>query len=304
MRIAVIGAGGIGGYYGALLVRQGEDVTFLLRGDTLDAVRHLGLTVESADGSFAVGPVVATDDPTTIGPVDVVLHATKANGFRAALEHARPLIGPDTLVVTVQNGVGAPDVAAELVGAERVVPCIVRVFTQVDRPGVIEHQGGPGTLTIAKGDGAPSPILDAFRDALRRAGVTVIVPDDIWVDLWLKAMYVVPFGAAGGLTGDPIGVLRDPGVLRDALRAAASEIAAVGRARGVRLPADAVDATLAFTDTMPAEATASLQRDLLQRRPSELDAQVGAICRLGDAYGVPTPLHDLMYRALSARGED
>jgi 2-dehydropantoate 2-reductase len=304
MRIAVIGAGGIGGYYGALLVRAGEDVTFVLRGDTLDAVQHAGLTVHSPDGSFAVAPVAATDDPTTVGPVDVVLHTTKANGFRSALEHALPLIGPDTLVVTVQNGVGAPDIAAEVVGVGRVVPCIVRVFTQVERPGVIEHSGGPGTLTIAKGDGAASPVLDAFRDALRRAGVTVIVPDDIWVDLWLKAMYVVPFGAAGGLTGDPIGVLRDPGVLRDALRAAASEIAEVGRARGVRLPADAVERTLAFTDTMPPAATSSLQRDLLQRRPSELDAQVGAICRLGDAYGVPTPLHDLMLRALTARDDD
>lgn len=299
MRIAVIGAGALGGYYGGLLARADEDVTFIARGAALAALRERGVTVRSADGGFLLPLVQATDDPATVGVVDVVLHTTKASAFTEALTSSLPLIGPSTLVVTVQNGVEAPDLAARLVGAERVVPCIVRVFTAVVEPGVIDHRGGPGTLTLGTGDGHPSAVLDEFKAALRRAGVMVIEPDDVWADLWMKALYVIPFGAIGGLTGEPLGVMRDPAVLRDALGAAAAEIAAVGRARGVRLPEDAVAATLAFTDTMPFDSTASMQRDLLEGRPSELDAQVGAICRMGDRLGIPTPIHDVLYRALS-----
>lgn len=299
MRIAVIGAGAIGGYYGGLLARAGCDVTFVVRGATLDALRRSGLTVVADDGGFVLDRVDATGDPASSGVADVVLHTTKALGFADALRAALPLVGPETLVVTVQNGVEAPVIAAGLVGEHRVAPCVVRVFTQVRTPGVIEHRGGPGTLTLATGDGRPSAVLDAFAAALRGAGVTVLEPENIWTDLWMKAMYVGPFGALGGLTGDPLDVMRRPDVLRDALAAAAAEVCAVGRARGVPLPEDAVARTLAFMDTMPDGSTASMQRDLLQGRPSELDAQVGAICRFGDEAGVPTPLHDLLYRALS-----
>lgn len=308
MRIAVIGAGAIGGYVGGLLARAGADVVFIARGVTLAALRTEGLTIAAASGSEG-GPagagfrvdVVATDDPAELGVADVVLHTTKATGFRDALEQALPMVGPTTLVVTVQNGVEAPEVAAELVGAERVVPGVVRLFSQIESPGVIEFRGGPGSIALATGDGRPSRVLEAFSDTLEAAGIRVETPADIWTDLWLKAMYVVPFGALGALTGDTLGVLRAPDVLRDALAAAASEIGAVGAARGVAIPEDAVADTLAFMDRMPAGSTASMQRDIREGKPSELDAQVGAICRFGDAAGVRTPLHDVIYRTLSAR---
>jgi len=304
MRIAVIGAGGLGGFYGGLLARAGHDVTFIVRGATLDALADRGLRVVSADPAraFALGAVAATDDPAAVGPVDVVLHTTKASGFRAALEAALPLVGEQTLVVTVQNGVETPEVAAALIGPARVVPGIVRVFTRVVEPGVVEFMGGPSTISLGTYDGRPDPALDAFAAALSGAGVTVLRPDDIWADLWQKAMYVVPLGGLGGLTGDPIGVMQTGGALADAYLAAVGEIEAVGRARGVALPADAAAATVAFTDAMPADGTTSMQRDILAGLPSELDAQVGAVVRRGDAAGVPTPLLDLVLRALTARG--
>lgn len=301
VKIAVLGAGGIGGYYGGLLARAGQDVTFLARGDTLTALRHYGLTVQPPERGFVLPHVAATDEPADLGPVDVLLHTTKALGFSSALAWAMPVVGPDTLVVTVQNGVEAPDLAAELVGAGRVVPCIVKVFSKIVEPGRIEHMGGPDTLTLAKGDGRPSAALDEFVAALREAGVNVSVAADIWAEVWLKAMFIVPFGAIGGLTGDPMGLIRHPDATRDTLRATIAEIAAVGRARGVRLPEDAVEKTLEFSDIAASDSTSSMQRDLLAGRPSELDAQVGAICRIGDAVGVPTPIHDLLFRALSER---
>ncbi len=300
MRIAVIGAGGIGGYYGGRLAKAGSDVSFLVRGDTLTQLRHHGLTVQSPDRGFMLPRVSATDVPEDLGTVDVLLHTTKAMGFRQALTWALPVVGPDTLVVTVQNGVEAPDIAAELVGAERVVPCVIQVFTKLVEPGLVEHMGGPDTLVLAKGDGRPSATLDAFVSTLADAGMNVRVADDIWSELWLKAMFVVPFGAIGGLTGDTMGTIRHPDVTRDSLRAAMAEIAAVGRARGVHLPDDAVERTLALADRAASESTASMQRDLLAGRPSELDAQVGGICRVGDELGVPTPILDLLYWALSS----
>lgn len=299
MRIAVIGAGAVGGYFGGRLARAGEDVVFLVRGDTLLALREGGLSVESPTEPFSLPAVQATDDPSEVGVVDVVLHTTKARGLLPALDHARPLIGPDTVVVTTQNGVEAPALVAGLVGERRVVPGIVRIFARQVSPGVVEHMGGPGSLTLATADGRPSQPLELFRDALGRAGVPSPIVDDIWVELWLKAMYVVPHGGLGAVTGEPLGVLRHPHGLRDTLTAAASEIAAVGLARGVRLPEDAVARCLAFADSQPAGATASLQRDLLDGLPSELDAQIGTICRYGDGAGIPTPLHDLLWRALS-----
>lgn len=299
MRIGIIGAGGVGGYVGGLLMRSGADVTFLVRGDTLEALNYHGLTVSDADGSFTLPLVLASDSAQAIGPVDVLVHATKAHGFSEALDAALPMIGPDTLVVTVQNGVDAPALAASVVGAERVVPCVVRMFTHAENPGVVVNDGPPGTATMQPPDGPGRASFDAFVDALRAAGIRVDLTDDIQTDLWRKAMFVIPVGAIGGTTGDSVGFVRER--LRDTMRAGMREVEAVGAARGVKLPPDAVDRILALVDVLPHELVTSMQRDLQEGRASELDAQVGAICRLGDAAGVPTPLLDLMFRTLSDR---
>lgn len=298
LRIAIIGAGGLGGLFGARLVHGGADVTFLVRGDTFEALRSGGLTLTTPDESFTV-PVAATDDPASVGHVDVVLHTTKATGFRDALSEALPVIGPETIVVTTQNGVEAPDIAAEYVAARRVLPGIARVFSEAVSPGVIEVSGGPGSLAFGTTDGSVNPHAQAFRMELEIAGVPVVVPADIRVELWEKAMYVVPHGALGALVDEPLGVLR--GALRGTFAAAASEIAAVGRSRGIALEADAVERVLAFIDRLPTDSTASLHRDLVAGRPSELDAQVGAICRFGAEAGVGTPMLDLVLRALAVR---
>ncbi|SMO34724.1 2-dehydropantoate 2-reductase [Propioniciclava tarda] len=293
MRIAIIGAGGIGGYFGGFLARSGADVTFVVRGATLAALRERGLTVQGEHGFTT--PVRVTDDIASLGVVDVLIPTTKTQSFADALGAALPTVGPETLVLTVQNGVETPDVAASIVGAGHVEAGIVRVFTWIAEAGVIGHGGAPGTITLPSG-GRHGIRLDALADAFAAAGVPVLRSADIAVDLWSKAMFVAPFGGIGGLTGLPFGGVRTE--LRDTLVAVIREIEAVARGRGVRLPTDAVERTLATVDAMPYEVTSSLQRDLRAGVPNELDAQIGAICRYGDAGGVPTPLHDLMYRAL------
>ncbi|QGF23341.1 2-dehydropantoate 2-reductase [Raineyella fluvialis] len=298
MRFAVIGAGGLGGFFGGLLANGGHEVHFVVRGRTLAALLDTGLSIT---GGFRahLDRVEATDDARTIGHVDVVLVTVKAGQLPDIATQLPPLVGPQTIVLTMQNGVEAPDTVAEVVGREHVVPCVVRIFTQLEEPGRISHHGGAGSVTFGAWDNVETPLIEATRAAFEGVGISAPEPPDIWVDLWTKAMFIIPTGALGTLSGQPMGEVRT--ALRDELSACIAEIEAIARARGVRLPPDAVERTLAFVDEQPADATTSLQRDLMHGRASELDSQAGAVVRLGRQVGVPTPRHDLMYAVLSLR---
>jgi 2-dehydropantoate 2-reductase len=298
MRFAVIGAGGLGGYFGALLAEAGHDVMFLARGATLEALRRDGVRIVGAL-DLHVPAVRAEADAAAIGPVDAVLLTVKTNHLDGVLAGLPALVGPDTAILTMQNGVGTPDVVEAAVGPGHVLPCVVRIFTKVAAPGVIEHMGGPGSVSFGELDGAASPRVAALREAFAGAGVPVLQPEDVRVELWEKAIYVAPLGALGAVADAPLGVVRTR--LRDELAAVVAEEVAVARARGVALPADAVERMLAFTDGMPAESTTSMQRDLADGRPNELDGQIGVIVRLGRELGVPTPRHDLLYAVLAHR---
>ncbi len=308
MRIAIIGAGGVGGYFGGRLARAGNDVSFVARGEHLAAMRRDGLRVRSVAGDFTVHPVRATDRPAEVGPVDAVLVATKTWQVAEACRTAAPLLGPDTVVVTLQNGVEAPAQAAEVVGRERVLPGVARIFSRVDGPGVVVHGGGPASVTFGEWDGPPTARVERLREVLAAAGVAAATPDDVLADLWAKFLFVVPMGGVGALARAPVGVLRVMPETRRLLEEAMGEILAVARARGIRLPDDVVERTMGFVDAQPAEGTTSLQRDVAGGRPSELEAWCGAVVRLGAASGVVTPLHRVMYHALlplerRARGE-
>ncbi len=301
MRIAVIGAGAIGGYYGGLL-SQVADVTFIARGATLDALTHKGLELRDGEGARVVR-VNATDSATDVGVVDVVIVTTKARDLRAALEAAQPLFGPRTLVMPVQNGVEAPYLTAGYVGERAVVPCIVRGFLEHVGPAVVAYHGGPRSFTFNAWDNQTTSAITAIATAIGQAGFEAVIPDNVWVDLWEKAMFVVPLGALGALAEQPLGVLR--GQLRAQLTAVIAEIRDVAIARGVPLDAQTITRTLAFGDGLPAESTSSMQRDILQGKPSELDAQVGGIVRQARMVGTATPLLDLMLDILRLRpGQD
>jgi len=218
------------------------------------------------------------------------------------------MLGPDTAVVTSQNGVDAPDEAAAVLGRERVIPGIARIFSYVGAPGRIDHLGGPGSLEFAEWDGRPSERVSRLREALARAGVKVVVPDDIVAALWEKFLFVVPMGGVGAVTRAPVGVTRALPETRRMLEAAMAEILDVSRARGVRLPEGIVERSLAFLDAQPAAGTSSLQRDIAAGRSSELEAWNGSVVRLGAETGVPTPVNGFIHASLlpqerRARGE-
>ncbi|AMS04705.1 2-dehydropantoate 2-reductase [Acidipropionibacterium acidipropionici] len=300
MRIAVIGAGAIGGFYGAALSSAGQDVSFIARGATLEALRTHGLRIIGEQTLTLEAP--ATDDAATIGPVDVVLICTKTFQVADAAHTYLPaLMGPDTLVVTTQNGVQAPFVLEKIIGREHVAPGVCRVWSKIAEPGVIDLMGGPKSLVAGTWDDAVTPVLSAFRTALHEAGIATTDTTDIWTELWTKVIHVVPQGAVGALLDAPLGQLLERHL--PLYRRAMTETADVARAHGAHLPDDVVETTLGFVAGQDPTSTTSFQRDITAGRPSEFAAQVGAIPALGDEVGVDTPVNDVIAEVLGLAEE-
>lgn len=299
MRVAVFGSGAVGGYFGGRLAEAGEDVTFIARGEHLQAIRRDGLHVTSIAGDFVVLPARATDDPATIGPVDLVLVGVKAWQIGEVARAMHPLIGPSTLIVPLENGVEAPAELAQVVGAQHVLGGLCRILAYVTAPGRIHHAGIEPYLAFGELDGTQSNRVEQLRRAFSSVrGARIEVPDDIRLAMWTKFLLIASWSALGALTRAPIGELRAIPETRELMLQALREICAVAAGQGVALPADSAARALAFADTLPRDGTTSLQRDVMAGRPSELEAQVGAVVRLGDAAQVDVPLHRTIYAAL------
>lgn len=309
MKIAVFGAGAVGGYYGGRLAQAGENVHFIARGEHLRAMQAGGLRVESIKGDFSLQPVQATDDPAAIGPVDIVLVGVKAWQAPQAARSMQPLLGPETGVIYLGNGVEAPDQLARVLGKQHVLGGLTRISAALAGPGLVRHVGIEPYIAFGELEGGPSPRVEALRQAFERAqGVTASVPDDIQAAMWDKFVFIAAISGVGAITRAPAGVMRSLSETRALLEAALAEVVAVAHARQVNLPDNTVAKTMAFIDGMAPGVTASMQRDVMEGRPSELAAQSGAVARLGQAAGVLTPIHSFIYAALlpqelKARGE-
>lgn len=299
MRFAVVGSGGVGGYFGGRLAEAGHDVTFLARGAHLAAIRERGLRVESTEGNFTVNPAKAAEDAATVDPVDIVILAVKTWQVRDAAAQLLPMLRDDSAVLTLQNGVEAPDEVAAVCGEGRVIPGVCRLMSYVAEPGLIRHAGVTPRVEFGETDGRKSKRVEALHAALDGSkGVAATIPSDIQVALWDKFLFIAPFSAVGAVTRSPAGVWRHVPETRALLVAAMGEVVALARSRGVFLPEGAIEKTLGFTDRLPEDATASMQRDLLDGKPSELEAQTGAIVRLAARAGIEVPANAFLYAAL------
>jgi 2-dehydropantoate 2-reductase len=298
MRFAVVGAGGVGGYFGGRLAQDGNEVSFVARGAHLDALRRHGLRVESIAGDFVVEPALATADPAEVGPVEAVIIAVKAWQLDDAAQAARPLVGPDTVVLPLLNGVEASERLAEVLGAGHVLGGLCRLSAEIAAPGIIRHTAIEPTLLLGEADNRRTPRVQALVAALSRAGVRAQVADDIDAALWEKFMLIATWSGIGSVTRAPVGVWRAVPGLRSMAEACLREVLAVARAGNVRLGPDRVAATMAAFDAVPPQGMASMQRDILAGRPSELEAQNGAVVRLGAAARVSTPTHAFIYHCL------
>ncbi|HVP52650.1 MAG TPA: 2-dehydropantoate 2-reductase [Terriglobales bacterium] len=308
MRIAFIGIGALGGYFGGRLAKAGNDVIFVARGAMLEALRTKGLRVEGPDGDFVLPQVHATSDPASVGHVDAIFVTTKAWQVPDAAQQIRSMVGRETVVVPLQNGVEAYDQLAAVLGAKHVLGGMCHVIVMVAAPGVVRHMGLTPLITIGEWNNGRTPRLDRLAECLTAAGLEVRVPENVQVALWEKFEFIASFGGVGGVTRAPIGVMRSVPETRSLLERAMREIVGLAHACGVPVPDDSVANTMKFVDSLPPAGTASMQRDLIAGRPSELEAQSGAVVRLGRARNFPTSVHEFIYNALlpgelRARGE-
>jgi 2-dehydropantoate 2-reductase len=290
MRIAVFGSGGVGGYFGGRLARHGHDVVFIARGAHLEALRATGLRIISPLGDVHLRSVAAVGDPAPAGQADVVLLTVKMYDLEEAASRLSPLLGPDTAVVTLQNGVEAPDIVARHVGRAHVAGGVAYVAAVVEQPGVIRHTA-LNRLIFGELDGRPSSRLGALREALVASGVEAFVSPHITVDLWSKFVRLSVFSSLTTVTRSPIGVLRSDPELLALLEEAVQESLAVGRALGVPLTDAVPDEIREMVQALPANARASMLEDLERGRRLELPWLSGAVVRLGRQAGVPTPIH-------------
>lgn len=303
MRFAVVGAGAVGGVFGARLAAAGHDVHFLARGRTLDVLRTEGLHLDSVHGDLHLTPTQATDAPATIGPVDVVLVGVKATQLTTVAPSLTPLLAPHTAVIPLQNGVEASAQLAEALSAGHVLEGVCRVIAEQTAPGRIRHMAVTPLLEFGPRAGHPPHATVAARipsiaDALNGAGMQALLPADMAVALWEKFLFIEPIGVVGAATGEPFGTVRSVPETRALVDRALDEVIAVGAATGVAWPAGAKAAVWARYDSLPPTERTSMARDLLARRPSEFDAQTGAVGRLGRRHGVATPVHDVLAAVL------
>ena len=298
MRIAIFGAGGVGGYFGAQLSRGGEEVIFIARKEHLQAIRAHGLRVETSKGEIVIQPAQASDDPVQVGVVDAVILGVKAWQVTEAARVMKPMIGPETFVVPLQNGVEAPSQLAVMLGAKNVLGGLCGTMSWIVGPGHIRSIGEMHFIKFGELDKRPSERAEQLRQAFERAGVKVEVPSDIHVSLWEKFLFVVSFGGVGAVTRAPIGVIRTLPETRRLLEECLREIFAVARARQVALSDGSVEKSMAFLDSLAPGGTTSLQRDIADGKPSELEAWNGAAVRLGREVGVATPVHEFIYHSL------
>jgi 2-dehydropantoate 2-reductase len=298
VRIAVMGTGGVGGFFGAKLALAGNDVTFVARGAHLDAIRRHGLRVEHEVAPLHVANAKATDDPASIGPVDVVLCCVKLWDVEASAPAMKPLVAGGGIVIPLENGIDAPEMLKRALGRDHVAGGIAYVAAQIASPGVVKVLGAMGRMRVGSFFGIGEHRVNAFAEAGRAAGFDVEVPDDIRRALWEKFAMFCAMSGCTALARQPIGVIRADPDLRAMFEAAVREAVAVGRADGVTLGDDYVAKQLAFADGLPPGMKASMANDLAAGRRLELPWLSGAVVRLGREHHVPAPVHSTIFAAL------
>lgn len=298
MRIAVIGAGGVGGAFGAALANAGADVTFVARGAHLQAMRQNGLRVEGGRGETIVKPAQATDDPATIGPVDFVLFCVKLWDVETAGAAIKPLIGPATAVIPLQNGINSADRLIPILGAQSVMGGVAQISATIAEPGVIRQVGTFMRLVFGELAGGKRARGEAFLNLCQKAGFDATHSDQILTDLWMKFILLASNAAITAATRTPIGILRDDPDIASLFARAFTEVAAVGRAKGIAIPTDAVEKTIGFTRSAPPTMMASMAHDLIRGNRIELPWLSGKVVSLGRELGVPTPVHEILYAVL------
>ncbi len=299
MRVAVFGTGAVGGYFGARLAQAGHEIAFVARGEHLQKIRNSGLKVDSLAGDFVVQPTLATDKVEDIGAVDFVLLGVKAWQVEQVAAQMQPLMSPTTAVVPLQNGVDAVAGLSASLGGDHVLGGLCKLIAYLVGPGHLRHAGADPVITFGELDDRKTDrVLQLQAMFNESTGVSAEVADDINVELWKKFMLIAAWSGLGAVTRSPVGIFRGQPETRRLLVQVLEEVRDVARARSIEMPSDCVESCLNMFDSLPADGTASMQRDIIAGVRSELDQQNGAVVRLGQEVGVATPANAFIYSSL------
>ena len=303
MRIAIMGSGGVGGYFGAKLARAECDVTFIARGAHLEAMQKNGLLVESKAGNIQIESPQVTSDPASIGTVDLVLFGVKLWDTEAAAKAIVPLVGPQTAVVSFQNGVQKDELLRSIVGESAVMGGVCYIAATIARPGVIQHNGAMQKLVFGEYGNKGATRTQALLEACKKAGIDAEVSADIRRATWEKFVFLVGLSATTATMRAPVGTVRANPRARTMLLDAMKEVVAVGRAEGVALPEDFADNRLAFCDSLPPEMNASMRNDLERGNRLEVEWLSGDVVARGQRLGVATPINRTVYDILAVHAQ-
>lgn len=297
MKIAIIGTGGVGGYFGGKLAKAGYDVTFLARGEHLKAIQQNGLTVKSIKGDFKVDSVKVTDRIDTIGLVDLLILGVKAWQVKDISYVLKTIIHKDTVVLPLQNGVLAVDELKESIKKENIIGGLCRIISKIDSPGVINHFGIEPTIVFGELDNSKTERLYKIKTVFDSAEIKAVISDDIIADLWKKFIAICVSGLLA-VTKTTYGELRDLKETRQLMIELLSEIYNLSQKIGVKIESDFLDKTVSFIDSFPYDSTSSLARDVWEGKPSEIEYQNGTVVKLALKYGIDIPVNRFVYNCI------
>lgn len=294
MKIAIMAAGAVGGYFGARLAQGGHEVTFVARGGHLQAIQDQGLRIKSELGDLHLEDVTATDDPAKVGPVDVILFAVKLWDTEASAQACRPMLGDNTAVLSLQNGIESADIISGALGADHALGGVAFISATISEPGVIQHFGGFASIVMGELDNRKSDRIQAFLQACEESGVEASIAENIQRSVWEKFIFLATLSGTTTASRHPIGTILADADMHSMFRRTMEEIEAVGKASGIDLTADTIDRQMAFGASRPPGMSASTLKDLEGGRPLETPWLTGTVVRLGRELGIATPVNDTL----------
>ncbi len=298
MEIVVYGIGGVGGYFGGRLAQTDHRVTFIARGRHLNAIKENGLQVKSILGNFTVKPTAATDDILEVNTPDLVILAVKSWQLTTVAAQLKPIIGANTLVLPLQNGADNADKLANVLPEKNVLAGLCRIISFIEAPGKIHHKAFQPQILFGELNNEKTARLNAVKAVFDTAGFDNRIPDDIHLEIWRKFLFITTLSGIGGLTRVEMGSMRSDDYIRNLMLQTATEIMAVANAKGIAITPSDIEKVFAFIDQQAPDATASMQRDIMDGKPSELDNFNGYVVREGKKHNIPTPVNEFIYRCL------
>jgi 2-dehydropantoate 2-reductase len=298
MKIIIYGTGGVGGYFGARLAQAGNNVVFIARGKHLEAIQKNGLQLKSIKGNHTVFPANATDDVTSITNPDLIIIATKTWQLEEVAKKCEPILSSNTIVLSLLNGADNAQKLTKIIPKKHVIGGLCKIVSKIEDYGIINHLAIEPYIGFGELDNTKTNRVLELQKVFNEAGIFNQIPNDIEATIWSKFLFITTISALGGLTRSPIGILRSMPELRKLMLSTAEEIVAIAKAKNININQETIEQSFKIIDNLPFETTASLQRDIMSGKPSELESQVGAVHKMGKELEIETPVNSFIYHCL------